>query len=123
MREVLNNIGMFMFGGIAVFWFLSKKFEFVDHPKSTDDESEEEVKDDEELEEVDDDFETDESDDDHYYYVKLPTFQKPVVIAVEEKLAMDHLVEIKGAVYVVTQILHRIDKHTVYILKDYKPTL
>lgn len=119
MGQVGNFIAAFLMGAATIFWLLSRTYEFVKHPEPDGEEPES----DEELEEVDANFDEQESDDDHYYYVKLPDRDRPIQIAVEEKLALNHIIAIKGSLYVVYEVLHKVDGHTVYVLGNYKRTI
>jgi hypothetical protein len=120
--SVLEFVLSFGFGVIVILWLLGSKYKFVPIEKQVENElKENEIE--EDFEEVSDEFYDEENDDAYRYYVILPNKSKPIMITVETKLGLYHIVEFKSNLYIVDRILQRVNGHTIHMLKDYKPTL
>lgn len=118
--ELLRVLIWMIMGGVAAIWIVVRLFDLkpkYKQEKNNEESSDEEDIIDEDFEQVDDNFDNEIGDNEKYYYVLLPDQKRPVEICIEQRLEYNHFVMIKDKLYVVRQIIHKVNGHSLYVLE------
>ena len=101
-------------GAIAMFWLISTNYKLVKETSDEEPETEEpEEENDEEM--VDEDFHEESGDDTNYYYVQFPHLARPVEVAFEEPLHLNHSIAYRNLAYTITNVIHKNEGHSIYV--------
>lgn len=66
---------------------------------------------------VSDDFNEEEGHNINTYYVSFPHHPRPIEISIEEELQLNHYLMYREKLYVVSHVIHKEDKHTLFVVK------